>query len=165
MTKHARSEREDERSGAGHTEQRARDCQEGRGAEMNGWSRSAEFGYQIEFLMRAQPSAAQHGGQEPPENSELSGGPAFSLRSTLPERPCFLRVHSSVVHSLDLDATRCEQHIKLPVLADGKRSEEHTSELQSRRDLVCRLLLEKKKQQKQRQRKQPNMISEDDIDT
>ena len=28
------------------------------------------------------------------------------------------------------------------------RSEEHTSELQSRRNLVCRLLLEKKKQQK-----------------
>src|SRR5438874_4413762 len=28
---------------------------------------------------------------------------------------------------------------------DPKRSEEHTSELQSRRDLVCRLLLEKKK--------------------
>src|SRR5690349_7651278 len=27
-----------------------------------------------------------------------------------------------------------------------KRSEEHTSELQSRRDLVCRLLLEKKKE-------------------
>src|SRR5690349_22626187 len=27
----------------------------------------------------------------------------------------------------------------------GYRSEEHTSELQSRRDLVCRLLLEKKK--------------------
>src|SRR5690349_22165807 len=27
-----------------------------------------------------------------------------------------------------------------------RRSEEHTSELQSRRDLVCRLLLEKKKQ-------------------
>src|SRR5438874_4282230 len=29
----------------------------------------------------------------------------------------------------------------------SKRSEEHTSELQSRRDLVCRLLLEKKKKQ------------------
>src|SRR5690349_23652635 len=28
---------------------------------------------------------------------------------------------------------------------DAIRSEEHTSELQSRRDLVCRLLLEKKK--------------------
>src|SRR5438034_7140960 len=30
-------------------------------------------------------------------------------------------------------------------LADGFRSEEHTSELQSHSDLVCRLLLEKKK--------------------
>src|SRR5690349_23162463 len=30
------------------------------------------------------------------------------------------------------------------VLSDLPRSEEHTSELQSRRDLVCRLLLEKK---------------------
>src|SRR5438874_6258094 len=30
-------------------------------------------------------------------------------------------------------------------VAARKRSEEHTSELQSRRDLVCRLLLEKKK--------------------
>src|SRR2546428_1346772 len=31
------------------------------------------------------------------------------------------------------------------LLKVGKRSEEHTSELQSRSDLVCRLLLEKKK--------------------
>src|SRR6267378_151675 len=30
-------------------------------------------------------------------------------------------------------------------IASAARSEEHTSELQSRRDLVCRLLLEKKK--------------------
>src|SRR5690349_24014568 len=30
-------------------------------------------------------------------------------------------------------------------VGSGARSEEHTSELQSRRDLVCRLLLEKKK--------------------
>src|SRR5690349_24228596 len=32
-----------------------------------------------------------------------------------------------------------------PTVWRTKRSEEHTSELQSRRDLVCRLLLEKKK--------------------
>src|SRR5690349_24122327 len=32
-----------------------------------------------------------------------------------------------------------------PTLSRTWRSEEHTSELQSRRDLVCRLLLEKKK--------------------
>src|SRR5436309_8617648 len=31
----------------------------------------------------------------------------------------------------------------------GVRSEEHTSELQSRENLVCRLLLEKKKKEKQ----------------
>src|SRR5690349_23373797 len=39
----------------------------------------------------------------------------------------------------------------LPQSATGitaARSEEHTSELQSRRDLVCRLLLEKKKKKK-----------------
>src|SRR5690349_22428036 len=33
------------------------------------------------------------------------------------------------------------------------RSEEHTSELQSRRDLVCRLLLEKKKKKKKKKKK------------
>src|SRR5207302_7490080 len=31
----------------------------------------------------------------------------------------------------------------------GERSEEHTSELQSRENLVCRLLLEKKKKERQ----------------
>src|SRR5206468_7004635 len=35
-------------------------------------------------------------------------------------------------------------------LSDAGRSEEHTSELQSRSDLVCRLLLEKKKRQQAR---------------
>src|SRR5690349_22477474 len=34
--------------------------------------------------------------------------------------------------------------------AQAQRSEEHTSELQSRRDLVCRLLLEKKKKKKKK---------------
>src|SRR3712207_7563599 len=34
---------------------------------------------------------------------------------------------------------------RLEMVKSGKRSEEHTSELQSRQYLVCRLLLEKKK--------------------
>src|SRR5436190_18056232 len=38
-----------------------------------------------------------------------------------------------------------------PQSARGFRSEEHTSELQSHSDLVCRLLLEKKKQNHQNQ--------------
>src|SRR5690554_7633055 len=35
--------------------------------------------------------------------------------------------------------------MKIPRVDSGRRSEEHTSELQSRPHLVCRLLLEKKK--------------------
>src|SRR5688572_31909703 len=34
--------------------------------------------------------------------------------------------------------------LSMPTAADGNRSEEHTSELQSQSNLVCRLLLEKK---------------------
>src|SRR5690349_23094369 len=43
----------------------------------------------------------------------------------------------------------CEYAVSSP--RTRRRSEEHTSELQSRRDLVCRLLLEKKKKKKKKQ--------------
>src|SRR5690349_22033639 len=52
----------------------------------------------------------------------------------------------AIVHAAVADL--CARHDggeDLP--ADDVRSEEHTSELQSRRDLVCRLLLEKKKKE------------------
>src|SRR3712207_7623162 len=42
-------------------------------------------------------------------------------------------------------AIRLEWHYPFILLAGLSRSEEHTSELQSRQYLVCRLLLEKKK--------------------
>src|SRR3712207_7088071 len=42
---------------------------------------------------------------------------------------------------------RREPGIRLPPDVGDARSEEHTSELQSRQYLVCRLLLEKKKQE------------------
>ena len=44
------------------------------------------------------------------------------------------------------DVARVAQHVH-------QRSEEHTSELQSRSDLVCRLLLEKKKKKKKKKEK------------
>src|SRR2546428_9327907 len=53
--------------------------------------------------------------------------------------------------SLPKDASggrlRCTRRGRAPDMTDlsAERSEEHTSELQSRSDLVCRLLLEKKK--------------------
>src|SRR5438874_8577892 len=42
-------------------------------------------------------------------------------------------------------AVACFLTVGLLVILGAGRSEEHTSELQSRRDLVCRLVLEKKK--------------------
>src|SRR5690349_23341957 len=45
-----------------------------------------------------------------------------------------------------------------------ERSEEHTSELQSRRDLVCRLLLEKKKKKERKEiRQDKNRIVQTDV--
>src|SRR5690349_25120496 len=59
-------------------------------------------------------------------------------RSTLfPYTTLFRSLHPAVGGELLVDQPGG------PLAAD--RSEEHTSELQSRRDLVCRLLLEKKK--------------------
>src|SRR3712207_7613482 len=57
---------------------------------------------------------------------------------------------SAQQHIGRLDLGRLEQsvqisHRRLSVRRPGHRSEEHTSELQSRQYLVCRLLLEKKK--------------------
>src|SRR6266496_5131714 len=59
----------------------------------------------------------------------------------------------AVAQQLDLGAAgRCGR-----VAPDDQlRSEEHTSELQSRRDLVCRLLLEKKKKKKNNKFKKKN---------
>src|SRR2546421_6838469 len=56
------------------------------------------------------------------------------------------------VHDREVRATRLRGVDPVtPVGSDGvnPRSEEHTSELQSRSDLVCRLLLEKKKKTKE----------------
>src|SRR5438874_11725811 len=48
----------------------------------------------------------------------------------------------------DANARKVGDIMTSSVVSVAPRSEEHTSELQSRRDLVCRLLLEKKKTNK-----------------
>src|SRR5690349_15292963 len=65
-------------------------------------------------------------------------------RGTVTDHPCFAvkRRHQPRVALKPFDASSRSR------LKFEARSEEHTSELQSRRDLVCRLLLEKKKKQK-----------------
>src|SRR5438874_4276885 len=55
----------------------------------------------------------------------------------------FQSVGSSALRPFEIAADRVARSRRA-----GARSEEHTSELQSRRDLVCRLLLEKKKKNK-----------------
>src|SRR5439155_21981039 len=49
------------------------------------------------------------------------------------------------VWSVNTEAEYLEEGDAVEALLDVERSEEHTSELQSRGHLVCRLLLEKKK--------------------
>src|SRR5690606_41809524 len=79
----------------------------------------------------------------------------LSLHDALPIFFAFTR-EVDVVHRIEgiLQAVIAlgEAEVRKPLVADahlGVRSEEHTSELQSRENLVCRLLLEKKKKKKQ----------------
>src|SRR3712207_8089365 len=65
----------------------------------------------------------------------LAGGRVLALRQAV----------DPVVEQQDLEVDVAPQRVDQVVTADGQRSEEHTSELQSRQYLVCRLLLEKKK--------------------
>src|SRR5438874_3267278 len=67
-------------------------------------------------------------------------------RSTL--FPYTTLFRSELEHEIELGRFRKDLYFRLRgavVSIPALRSEEHTSELQSRRDLVCRLLLEKKK--------------------
>src|SRR5437870_10707964 len=74
--------------------------------------------------------------------------PIFLRAEAVPERDVRQRVAVSVDERL-VDRVRAElvrQRRRQRVdVEDQNRSEEHTSELQSRGHLVCRLLLEKKK--------------------
>src|SRR5690349_23244079 len=67
-------------------------------------------------------------------------------RSTLFPYTTLFRSHfADVDQAFDAVFQLDERPIRHDVDDKLERSEEHTSELQSRRDLVCRLLLEKKK--------------------
>src|SRR5690606_42137234 len=61
-------------------------------------------------------------------------------------RACMLRFSTNFLQrSNKLLIEKEKMNIVILAAGQGKRSEEHTSELQSRENLVCRLLLEKKK--------------------
>src|SRR5690625_5332475 len=58
-----------------------------------------------------------------------------------------------------LGVPRCSRAVRPRPRPSCARSEEHTSELQSRGHLVCRLLLEKKNKQHVLQRELPNYLT------
>src|SRR3712207_7558775 len=64
------------------------------------------------------------------------------VRTRLPPTKT-MRASGYVARSSPIESSR----ITSELLSSAPRSEEHTSELQSRQYLVCRLLLEKKKQE------------------
>src|SRR5690554_7379867 len=76
----------------------------------------------------------------------LSLHDALPISSTAKSSITSQTVGIEVMHGGGAAGTAAAQH--------AGRSEEHTSELQSRPHLVCRLLLEKKKKQKNRLNKQ-----------
>src|SRR2546422_6229857 len=77
--------------------------------------------------------------------SEISRARALPKESALAPPPCIWRmkkIHTPMNRSM---GTHCRKIAYHGLESGGFRSEEHTSELQSRLHLVCRLLLEKKK--------------------
>src|SRR2546421_7477151 len=68
----------------------------------------------------------------------------FSINPSVPCSRLCARACASVSQLGALSSVETRKRVS-PGTARMRRSEEHTSELQSRSDLVCRLLLEKKK--------------------
>src|SRR5687768_17966294 len=83
--------------------------------------------------------------RRPPRSTLFPYTTLFRSRST--REPC-----SPGRSSGSLRKTCHRWSSRLAATAERRRSEEHTSELQSRLHLVCRLLLEKKKKKKKRER-------------
>src|SRR6266513_3582931 len=78
---------------------------------------------------------------------KLSSCHFFFLMIRRPPRST-LFPYTTLFRSAPGPATSCPSRMTRPLVGrSSPRSEEHTSELQSRFDLVCRLLLEKKKKQ------------------
>src|SRR5437868_14598814 len=86
------------------------------------------------------------------------GSPVFSFKASAPTEFYTLSLHDALPISAPGD--RAPARAQLLGYGDRRprasRSEEHTSELQSRFDLVCRLLLEKKKTMVEQPTDQPH---------
>src|SRR5690606_42030040 len=99
------------------------------------------------FAPRRPPSSTLF---PPRRSSDLEAGRAAEVRALVvppppPDGPRRFDPLPEVVPAPSADAVPADDPTAAEVDAVRIRSEEHTSELQSRENLVCRLLLEKKK--------------------
>src|SRR5690606_41685025 len=74
------------------------------------------------------------------------GQPPLPLQAQGRYEAMLAELHDVGVATVDLRPALAEKEAWLRTDTHWSRSEEHTSELQSRENLVCRLLLEKKKE-------------------
>src|SRR5438105_7459773 len=89
-----------------------------------------------------------------------------SRRCKVPTSFCRQRV--GVKSGFDALPSRTPSKNSCSINSESHRSEEHTSELQSRVDLVCRLLLEKKKKRRRGNaddRRRRRLCRDDAVDT
>src|SRR6266849_10318910 len=109
----------------------------------------------------------------PHTSPNLSQQLFFFFKHTAPPELYTLSLHDALPISVGR-STICDEPARGPAeRSRGRhrlgrrhhRSEEHTSELQSRVDIVCRLLLEKKKKKRVRLSVQKQIIQIDNMDT
>src|SRR5471030_1146640 len=113
-------------------------------------------------VMLALATKSQRSQMDPSASPSPRSTPSSTCRAT---RASYWKVHCGYRRSAQAGITRCKRYCVLSarmrslvlkrrntgqfaVCSSKGRSEEHTSELQSLRHLVCRLLLEKKKKQR-----------------
>src|SRR5687768_18176127 len=99
----------------------------------------------------------------PPPRSTLFPYTTLFRSLRLFTQPAVAVVPATPRHELIIDSATSSWHsyLKYSGETDGRpRSEEHTSELQSRLHLVCRLLLEKKKKKKQTKQTKKKQIKQ-----
>src|SRR5699024_8096010 len=82
---------------------------------------------------------------EPAADEEVQPAPRSKMRERLLASSKTIKTQSKRRKAKRIDDDIWDRADRAASFDDDPRSEEHTSELQSRFDLVCRLLLEKKK--------------------
>src|SRR5207302_7616449 len=107
-------------------------------------------------VAQAERRAVPHDGGVARGHIEIALGVEANVRQRMASEP-----DVGLVEGRDLPGARARQEPELGGhwLRVARRSEEHTSELQSRENLVCRLLLEKKKKKIERKIEQKITIN------